>query len=128
MTLVTFSRMLPVSILAGSLARATLAGAIRSPAQLQRGIYVSHHSLPPEPKGRVAHTARPEWPVKGILFVSGEDPRRAFAAEVRGAIDWKARHLELSGEVTDGYMRGMRLTQTAELVDTELIAHNLSGA
>ncbi len=24
-------------------------------------------------------------------------------------------------------MRGTRLTQTAELVDTELIAHNLSG-
>jgi hypothetical protein len=73
-------------------------------------------------EGRVVDTARPEWPVEGIIFVSGEDPRRAFAAEVRGTIDWKARRLELSGEVTDGYMRGMRLTQTAEL-----IAHNLSG-
>jgi hypothetical protein len=79
------------------------------------------------PEGRVVDTARPKWPVEGIIFVSGEDPRRAFAAEVRGTIDWKARRLELSGEVTDGYMRGMRLTQTAELVDTELIAHNLSG-
>lgn len=79
------------------------------------------------PTGRVVDTARPEWPVEGIIFVSGEDPRRAFAAEVRGTIDWKARRLELSGEVTDGYMRGMRLTQTAELADTDLIAHNLSG-
>jgi len=79
------------------------------------------------PEGRVVDTARPEWPVEGIIFVSGEDPRRAFAAEVRGTIDWKARRLELSGEVTDGHMRGLRLTLTAELVDTERIAHNLSG-
>ena len=78
------------------------------------------------PEGRV-DTGRPERPVEGIIFVSGEDPRRAFAAEVRGTIDWKARRLELSGEVTDGYMRGRRLTQTADLVDTELIVHNLSG-
>ena len=64
------------------------------------------------PEGRV-DTGRPE--------------RRAFAAEVRGTIDWKARRLELSGEATNGHMRGVRLTLTAELVDTELIANNLSG-
>lgn len=79
------------------------------------------------PEGRVADDARPEWPVEGIIFVSGEDPRRAFAAEVRGTIDWKARRLDLSGEITDGYMQSMRLTLTADLVDTDRIAHNLSG-
>jgi hypothetical protein len=78
-------------------------------------------------EGPVLDPAQPAWPVEGVIFVSGEDPRRAFAAEVRGTIDWRSRRVELSGVVTDGYMQGMRLTQTAELVDTDLVAHNLAG-
>jgi hypothetical protein len=40
---------------------------------------------------RLAHvdrdvdTARPTWPVEGIVFVSGTDPQRAFAAEVHAS-------------------------------------------
>jgi hypothetical protein len=74
------------------------------------------------PEGRVVDTARPEWPVEGIIFVSGEDPRRAFAAEVRGTIDWRRKRLTLAGEVSVGYLRGAHVEQTADLVE-----HDLSG-
>jgi hypothetical protein len=72
--------------------------------------------------GRDVDTARPEWPVEGVVFVSGEDPRRAFAAEVRGTIDWRTKRVTLAGEVSTGYLRGAHLEQTADLVN-----HDLSG-
>lgn len=65
-------------------------------------------------------TAKPEWPVEGVIFVSGEDPRRAFAADVRGTIDWRRKVLTLAGEVTVGYLRGAHVEQTAVLVDRDL--------
>jgi hypothetical protein len=72
--------------------------------------------------GRDVDTAKPTWPVEGIIFVSGEDPQRAFAAEVHGTIDWLTRRVKLAGEVSVGYMRGAHLEQTADLID-----HDLSG-
>ena len=72
--------------------------------------------------GRDVDTAKPTWPVEGIIFVSGEDPRRAFAAEVRGTIDWPTKRVKLAGEVSVGYMRGAHVEQTADLID-----HDLSG-
>jgi hypothetical protein len=72
--------------------------------------------------GRDVNTAKPEWPVEGIIFVSGEDPRRAFAAEVRGTIDWRTKRVRLAGEVSLGYLRDARLEVTADLVH-----HDLSG-
>ena len=72
--------------------------------------------------GRDVDTAKPTWPVEGVIFVSGEDPRRAFAAEVRGTIDWTAKRVTLAGEVSVGQLRGAHVEQTADLVD-----HNLSG-
>jgi hypothetical protein len=72
--------------------------------------------------GRDVDTAKPTWPVEGIIFVSGKDPRRAFAAEVHGTIDWPTQRVKLAGEVSAGYMRGARIEQTAELID-----HDLSG-
>jgi hypothetical protein len=70
--------------------------------------------------GRVVDTAQPEWPVEGVIFVSCEDPRRAFAAEVRGSIDWRTKRLTLAGEVSLGYMRGAHVEQTADLINYDL--------
>lgn len=70
--------------------------------------------------GRDVDTAKPTWPVEGIIFVSGDDPRLAFAAEVRGTIDWPTRRLTLAGEVSVGYLRGAHVEQTADLVDYDL--------
>ena len=72
--------------------------------------------------GRDIDIAQPTWPVEGIIFVSGEDPRRAFAAEVRGTIDWRTKRLTLAGEVSVGHLRGAHVEQTADLVN-----HDLSG-
>ena len=72
--------------------------------------------------GRDVDTAKPTWPVEGIIFVSGEDPQRAFAAEVHGTIDWLTKRVKLAGEVSTGYMRGSHLEQTADLIN-----HDLSG-
>jgi hypothetical protein len=70
--------------------------------------------------GRDIGIAQPTWPVEGIIFVVGEDPRRAFAAEVRGTIDWRTKSLTLEGEVTVGYLRGAHVEQTADLIDRDL--------
>jgi hypothetical protein len=70
--------------------------------------------------GRDADTAKPTWPVEGVVFVSGEDPRRAFAAEVRGTIDWRTKRVRLAGEVSVGYMRGAHVEVTADLVNYDL--------
>jgi hypothetical protein len=72
------------------------------------------------PEGRVVDTARPEWPVEGIIFVSGEDPRRAFAAEVRGTIDWQAKRVTLTGVVSTGYLSGARIELTADVINDAL--------
>ncbi|MDQ2767148.1 MAG: hypothetical protein M3Y30_08310 [Gemmatimonadota bacterium] len=70
--------------------------------------------------GRDIDTEKPTWPVEGIIFVSGEDPRRAFAAEVHGTIDWPTKRVNLVGEVSTGYMRGSRVEQTGDLIDGDL--------
>jgi hypothetical protein len=75
---------------------------------------------------RLAHegldidTSNPTWPVEGIIIVSGEDPRRAFAAEVRGTIDWRTKRVNLAGDVSVGYMRGAHVQETADLIDFDL--------
>jgi hypothetical protein len=71
-------------------------------------------------EGRDVDTADPTWPVEGILIVSGEDPQRAFAAEVHGTIDWRTKRVKLAGEVSVGYMRGAHVEQTADLIDQDL--------
>ena len=70
--------------------------------------------------GRDIDSAEPTWPVEGIIFVSGEDPRRAFAAEVYGTIDWRSKRVKLAGEVSAGYMRGAHVEQMADLIDNDL--------
>ena len=72
------------------------------------------------PEGRIIDTARPEWPVEGIIFVAGEDPRRAFAAEVRGTIDWRRERVTLAGEISVGYLRGTHVELTAALINNDL--------
>lgn len=70
--------------------------------------------------GRDVGTAKPTWPVEGIIFVSGKDPQRAFAAEVHGTIDWPTKRVKLAGEVSVGYMRGAHIEQTADLINHDL--------
>ena len=70
--------------------------------------------------GRDVDTAKPTWPVEGIIFVSGEDRQRAFAAEVHGTIDWPTKQVKLAGEVSVGYMRGAHVEQTADLINQDL--------
>jgi hypothetical protein len=77
--------------------------------------------------GQASDPVRGKRPVEGTIMVVGEDPARAFAAQVRGTIDWQARRLALTGQVTTGDRRGTPLTQTAELTNSERVAHNLSG-
>jgi len=72
--------------------------------------------------GRDVDMAAPIWPVEGIMFVSGENPQRAFVAEVHGTIDWLRKRVKLVGEVSIGYMRGSHVEQTADLID-----HDVSG-
>jgi hypothetical protein len=72
--------------------------------------------------GRDIDTSEPTWPVEGIIFVSGEDPQGAFAAEVHGTIDWLTKRLTLAGDVSLGSRRGSHVEQTAQL-----IGHDLSG-
>lgn len=71
-------------------------------------------------EGRDIDTANLTWPVEGIIFVTGEDPQRAFAAEVHGTIDWRTKRVKLAGDVSVGYMRGAHVEQTAELIDQDL--------
>jgi hypothetical protein len=58
--------------------------------------------------------------VEGIIFVSGEDPRRAFAAEVRGTIDWQSKRVTLTGVVSTGYLSSAQIELTADLIDDVL--------
>jgi hypothetical protein len=60
------------------------------------------------------------WVVEGIVFVSGEDPQRAFAAEVRGKMDWQAKTVTLTGVVSTGYLSGARIELTAEVIKDAL--------
>ena len=70
--------------------------------------------------GRDIDTAKPTWPVDGIIFVSGEDPQHSFAAEVHGTIDWRTKRVKLTGDVSVGYMKGAHVEQTADLLDYDL--------
>ena len=68
-------------------------------------------------EGRVSDATNPTWAVEGIVFVSGEDPRRAFAAEVRGTIDWQAKRVTLTGVVSTGYLSGAHIKLTADVIN-----------
>jgi hypothetical protein len=70
--------------------------------------------------GRVIDATNHTWAVEGIVFVSGEDPRRAFAAEVRGTIDWQAKRVTLTGVVSTGYLSSAHIELTADLIDDAL--------
>lgn len=83
------------------------------------GAAVGQLTLRLAPEGRVIATNH-RWPVEGIIFVSGEDPRRAFAAEVRGTIDRQANRVTLSGVVSTGYRSGAHIELTADVINDAL--------
>ena len=71
-------------------------------------------------EGQVTDPTDHTWAVEGIVFVSGEDPRRAFAAEVRGTMDWQSKRVTLTGMVSTGYLSGAHIELTADVLDDAL--------
>jgi hypothetical protein len=71
-------------------------------------------------EGQVIDPTDHAWAVEGIVFVSGEDPRRAFAAEVRGRMDWQAKRVTLTGVVSTGYLSGAHIELTADVINDAL--------
>jgi hypothetical protein len=84
------------------------------------GAAVGRLTLRLAPEGEVVDPMEPMLAVEGIVFVSGEDPRRAFAAEVRGTIDRQAKRVTLDGVVSTGYLSGARIELTADIIDDKL--------
>ena len=72
------------------------------------------------PEGGVIDSTTSDGPVEGIIFVSGEDPRQAFAAEVRGTINWKSKRATLTGVVSTGYLSGTHIELTADVINDAL--------
>jgi hypothetical protein len=70
--------------------------------------------------GLIIDATNPARAVEGIVFVSGEDPQRAFAAEVRGTIDWQAKRVTLTGVVSTGYLSSAHIELTADLIGDAL--------
>lgn len=62
-----------------------------------------------------SESARPSWPVHAIVFVAADDAARSFVAELDGTIDWKSGAMRLSGVVTDGWMAGSPIGETARI-------------
>jgi hypothetical protein len=44
----------------------------------------------------------------------------AFAAEVRGTMDWQAKRVTLTGAVSTGYLSGAHIELTADVIDDAL--------
>jgi hypothetical protein len=68
----------------------------------------------------VSESARPSWPVHAIVFVAADDAARSFVAELDGTIDWRSGAMRLSGVVTDGWMAGSPIGETAQINPAEL--------
>ncbi len=88
-------------------------GAVAGAAVGKLTVRLAHES-------QVINDTNRTWPVEGIVFVSGEDPRRAFAAEVRGTIDWQGKRVTLTGVVSTGYLSGAHIELTADVIDDVL--------
>ena len=67
-----------------------------------------------------SESARPSWPVHAIVFVAADDAARSFVAELDGTIDWKSGAMRLSGVVTDGWMAGSPIAETARINPAQL--------
>jgi hypothetical protein len=84
------------------------------------GVAVGELTLRLAHEGQVIDPTDRTWAVEGIVFVSGEDPRRAFAAEVRGTMDWQAKRVTLTGVVSTGYLSGANIELTADVINDAL--------
>jgi hypothetical protein len=51
---------------------------------------------------------------------ANRDPRRAFAAEVRGTMDRRAKRVSLTGVVSTGYLSGAHIELTADIINDVL--------
>jgi hypothetical protein len=67
-----------------------------------------------------SESARPSWPVHAIVFVAADDAARSFVAELDGTIDWRSGAMRLSGVVTDGWMAGSPIGETAQIDPAQL--------
>jgi len=66
-------------------------------------------------RGPEADRAKAQWPVTAIVFVAADDPRQSFAADLQGTVDWPTGRMRLSGEITEGWMKGAVVWQNVEL-------------
>ena len=73
-----------------------------------------------EHRAPAIESARAVWPVHALLFVASDDPARSFAAELDGTLDWRSGAMRLSGAVTDGWMKGSPIGQTAQIDPKQL--------
>jgi len=72
-----------------------------------------------EHRGPEMDRAKPVWPVRAIVTVAADDPRRSFAADLDGTLDWTDGSLRLQGAVSEGWMKGAPVEQLVALDRTE---------
>jgi hypothetical protein len=80
-----------------------------------RGSTAGEITIRVEYRGRPIDAAQPVWPVRVFAFVAHDDPSRSFLAEEEGTLDWTTGTLELSGRVTEGWMKDALVEQTVRL-------------
>jgi len=80
-----------------------------------RGSAAGEITIRVEYRGRPMDAAQPVWPVRVFAFVANDDPSRSFLAEEEGVLDWTTGILELSGRVTEGWMKDAVVEQTVRL-------------
>jgi hypothetical protein len=68
-----------------------------------------------EYRGIPSDAARPVWPVRVMAFVSTDDLARSFLAESDGTLNWTSGVMQLSGRVSEGWMKGASVRQTLRL-------------
>jgi hypothetical protein len=83
-------------------------GELRTPEPGEIVLRVEH--LRPE-----VDRAKAVWPVRAIVTVAADDPRRSFAADLDGTLDWTDGSLRMSGTVSEGWMKGAPVQQLVTL-------------
>lgn len=63
-----------------------------------------------------AESAKPVWHVRARWSIAATPPRRSFAADLEGMVDWKSGTSQLSGVITAGWMKGAWIRQEGRFV------------
>jgi len=68
-----------------------------------------------EYRGAPMDVARPVWRVRVMTFVAADDPTKSLLAESQGVLDWDTGSMQLTGYVSEGWMKGASVEQTLRL-------------